>query len=224
MRRVHSFGSALISGALVLAGCASCLFLVAAAAQAEQQAPPTVVEAAHQARTDKKPTGQSAKVWTNDNLPANDGAVSIVGQPAPVPVPVADKAADKAADKTGDESDAAKTGDKAAPDAAKAGAGSDDPAKKQLEIEVALDQAKQDVDRLGKELDLAQRDYSLQQQQFLMNANSSEDTDGQAYLAGVKDQVDAKQQELDKAKAHLEELQAELDQLHKNSPSDQQQP
>jgi hypothetical protein len=220
MRRVHSFGSALISGALVLAGCASSLFLVAAAAQAEQQAPPTVVEAAHQARTDKKPTGQAAKVWTNDNLPANDGAVSIVGQPAPVPVPVADKAADK----TGDESDAAKTGDKAAPDAVKAGAGSDDPAKKQLEIEVALDQAKQDVDRLGKELDLAQRDYSLQQQQFLMNANSSEDTDGQAHLAGVKDQVDAKQQELNKAKAHLEELQAELDQLHKNSPSDQQQP
>ncbi len=81
MRRVHSFGAALISGALVLAGCASSLFLVAAAAQAEQQAPPTVVEAAHQARTDKKPAGQSAKVWTNENLPADDGAVSIVGQP-----------------------------------------------------------------------------------------------------------------------------------------------
>ena len=117
MLRVHSFGAALISGALVLAGCASSLFLVAAVAQAEQQAPPTVVEAAHQARTDKKPTGQSAKVWTNDNLPADDGAVSIVGQPAPVPVPVADKAADKAVDKTGDESDAAKTADKGASDA-----------------------------------------------------------------------------------------------------------
>jgi hypothetical protein len=221
MRRVHSFGAALISAALVLAGCVSSLFLVAAAAQAEQQVPPpSVVDAARQAHTDKRPTGPSAKVWTNDNLPADDGSVNVVGQPPPAPVP----AADKAADKTGDQSDAAKTGDKAAPDAAKAGAGSDDPAKKQLEVEVALDQAKQDVDRLEKELDLAQRDYALQQQQFLMNANSSEDTDGQAHLAGVKDQIDAKQQEVDKAKAHLEELQAELDQLHKNSPSDQQQP
>jgi hypothetical protein len=220
MRRVHSFGAALISAALVLAGCVSSLFLVAAAAQAEQQTPPSVVDAARQAHADKRPTGPSAKVWTNDNLPADDGSVNVVGQPPPAPVP----AADKAADKTGDQSDAAKTGDKAAPDAAKAGAGSDDPAKKQLEVEVALDQAKQDVDRLEKELDLAQRDYALQQQQFLMNANSIEDTDGQAHLAGVKDQIDAKQQEVDKAKAHLEELQAELDQLHKNSPSDQQQP
>ena len=223
MRRAPSTGVAIFRGVVLLLSGSLCGLTIQVTQAAPQDASTSLAAAARQVHADKKPVS-TAKVWTNENLPTDVNAVSVVGQPPPPPpAPAADAAAktDAAAAKTGNAPapDAAKS-DAAKPDAAKADE-TTDPAKKQLELEVSLDQAKQDLDRLQKELDLAQRDYALQQQQFLTNANASEDTDGQAHLAEVKNQIDAKQQEVEKAQAHVAELQAKLDELHKDN-GDQQ--
>src|ERR1700683_3371521 len=195
MRHARNASVAILRGAVLLLSGSLCGLTIQVAQAAPQDSSTSLAAAARQAHTDKRPVS-TAKVWTNENLPTDADAVSVVGQPPPPPpAPAADAAKD---------------------DAAKA-AETTDPAKKQLELEVALDQAKQDLDRLQKELDLAQRDYSLQQQQFLTNANASQDTDGQAHLAEVKGQIDAKQQEVEKAQAHVAELQAKVDELHKEN-------
>jgi hypothetical protein len=221
MRRARNASVAIFRGAVLLLSGSLCGLTIQVAQAAPQAGSTSLAEAARQAHTDKKPVS-TAKVWTNENLPTDSNAVSVVGQPPPPPpAPAGDAAKSDAT--------APKTGTAPAPDAAKSDATKDDakagetndPAKKQLELEVALDQAKQDLDRLQKELDLAQRDYSLQQQQFLTNANASEDTDGQAHLAEVKGQIDAKQQEVEKAQAHVAELQTKVDELHKEN-GDQQ--
>ncbi len=222
MRRARNASVAIFRGAVLLLSGSLCGLTIQVAQAAPQAGSTSLAAAARQAHTDKRPVS-TAKVWTNENLPTDADAVSVVGQPPPPPpAPAADAAkSDAAAPKTGTAAapDATKS-DAAKDDAAKAGE-TTDPAKKQLELEVALDQAKQDLDRLQKELDLAQRDYSLQQQQFLTNANASQDTDGQAHLAEVKGQIDAKQQEVEKAQAHVAELQAKVDELHKEN-GDQQ--
>src|ERR1700683_1669399 len=206
MRHARNASVAILRGAVLLLSGSLCGLTIQVAQAAPQDSSTSLAAAARQAHTDKRPVS-TAKVWTNENLPTDADAVSLLGQrPPPPPAPNAGPAAAPDATK----SDAAKD------DAAKA-AETTDPAKKQLELEVALDQAKQDLDRLQKELDLAQRDYSLQQQQFLTNANASQDTDGQAHLAQVKGQIDAKQQEVEKAQAHVAELQAKVDELHKEN-------
>jgi hypothetical protein len=158
-------------------------------AQDQQTAPP-LGTVAKQARAEKPPAAAAKKVWTNDNLPTNPFAISVVGPPQPLPdeKPAADET-------KGNE---------------KSGAAKQTP-KSQAEMESQL---KKEVEALAlaeKEYDLSKRDFALQQQAFYANALANQDEAGQAQLAEVQKQLDAMQAELEKKRAHVAELQAKVD-------------
>ncbi len=87
----------------------------------------------------------------------------------------------------------------------------------QLATQHDLDDAVKQQDRLEKEIDLAQRDYSLQEQQALQNPNFKTDRDTQAHLAEVRQGIDDQKTELDRVKAHVADLQKRLDEMNKGS-------
>jgi len=185
--------------AAVIAGALTVSIPAAGARPAAQDQPlPSLGELARQMRAQKQQTPAKVKVWTNDNIPSNPFAISIVGPPPPPPEekPAADDA------KAGDKSGAAPTKAKTLP-----------------ELEAELTQAQKDWELQSKELDLAKRDYTLQQQAFYANAMASQDAAGQAQLAEAQKQIDTMQQELDKATAHIAELQSKVDEMKKGTPA-----
>ena len=161
------------------------------AAQDQQTAPP-LGTVAKQVRSEKAPVPAAKKVWTNDNLPTNPSAISVVGPPQPLPdeKPAADET--KADEKSGV-------------------AGAKETPKSQGELESEL---KKEIEALAlaeKEYDLSKRDFALQQQAFYTNPMANKDEAGQAQLAEVQKQLDAMQAELEKKRAHVAELQAKVD-------------
>ena len=184
---------AILASAMVLSS--AMIFAPAAgarqAAQDQQTAPP-LGTVAKQVRSEKVPAPAGKKVWTNDNLPTNPFAISVVGPPQPLPdeKPAADET--KADEKSG------------------AAAAKETP-KSQGELESAL---KKEIEALAlaeKEYDLSKRDFALQQQAFYTNPMANKDEAGQAQLAEVQKQLDAMQAELEKKRAHVAELQAKVD-------------
>jgi hypothetical protein len=191
-------------GAAIFALAAS-TFAGRAAAQSgqDEQAPPSLGELARRLRS-QRPSKQTAqKVWTNDNLPKNPFGVSVVGPPPPPPQQ-----------------------DAAAPPASSPATPPAKP-KTAAELEPALTAAQQKLDTLEKELDLAKRDFLLQQQGYYTNPMASQNPQTQAALAQAQQQIDAKQEEVDKTKAQIADLQIALDEAKKNpanpAPPKQQQ-
>jgi hypothetical protein len=159
------------------------------AAQDQQTAPP-LGTVAKQSRAEKPPAAAAKKVWTNDNLPTNPFAISVVGPPQPLPdeKPTADET--KADEKSGTAKETPKS---------------------QAEMESELKKAIDALALAEKEYDLSKRDFALQQQAFYANALANQDEAGQAQLAEVQKQLDAMQAELEKKRAHVAELQAKVD-------------
>jgi hypothetical protein len=158
----------------------------------DQQATPPLGTVAKQVRSEKAPAPSAKKVWTNDNLPTNPFAISVVGPPQPLPdeKPAAEET--KADEKSG------------------AAAAKETP-KSQGELESEL---KKEIEALAlaeKEYDLSKRDFALQQQAFYTNPMANQDDAGQAKLADVQKQLDAMQAELEKKRAHVAELQTKVD-------------
>ena len=157
---------------VIMLACSAAIIAPGVAARQDfpgrQQAPP-LGEIARRLRAEKQPMNESAKVWTNENIPANPFAISVVGQPPPPPP---------------------------APEPV-AGA---DAAKPQTKLETDLDKAKEELAGLEKELDLAKRDLTLQQQAFYTNPLSSQDATGQTKLADAQTSIDAKAAEVEKNK------------------------
>jgi hypothetical protein len=190
MRHFTSFGG--FDGRICGVILASALVILAPAAGArqpgqDQQAPP-LGTVAKQVRAEKSPVAPGKKIWTNDNLPTNPFAISIVGPPQPPeekPATDATKADEKSAAK--------------------------ELPKTQPELEAELKKQTEALALAEKEYDLAKRDYALQQQAFYANARANQDDAGQAQLAEVQKQLDAMQAELEKARARLAELQAKVD-------------
>ncbi len=178
---------------MAVAGAAAMIAPEAAARQDAlgQERPPSLGELARRLRAEKRPVNQSAKVWTNENIPANPFAISVFGPPPPPPEPVpsVDAATTPKKDKT------------------------------LTDLEAELAQAQEQLATLEKETDLAKRDYALQQQAFYNNPLSSQDTDGQAKLVDAQAQIDSKAQDVEKAKAHVAELQQKVDEMKKASPA-----
>jgi hypothetical protein len=179
---------------VILASALAALAPAAGARQAaqDQQTTPPLGTVAKQARAEKPAAPPAKKVWTNDNLPTNPAAVSVVGpaQPLPDEKPAADDA------KTGEKSGAAAV--KETP-------------KTQGELESEL---KKEIEALAlaeKEYDLSKRDFALQQQAFYTNPMANKDEAGQAQLAEVQKQLDVMQAELEKKRARVAELQAKVD-------------
>jgi hypothetical protein len=193
MRRFAQFCS--IDGRVcgVILASALAIFVPAAGARQSsqgQQTPP-LGTVAKQARAEKPPVAPGKKVWTNDNLPTNPFAISVVGPPAP---PEEKPATDEK--KSDDKSDAAAT--KGAP-------------KSQTEMEAELTKEVAALELAEKQYDLSKRDFALQQQAFYANAKATQDEAGQAQLAEVQKQLDAMLADLEARRARVAELQAKVD-------------
>jgi hypothetical protein len=149
----------------------------------------SLAAAARKAREEKKDQPKASKVWDNDNIPAKSGGVSVVGS-----VPAAEQqAAQNQQAGAADENKPAKT------------------AEDKVAIQSELDKAKEQLENLKKDLDIAQRKYGLDQQTYYSKPEYSMDKAGAAALQDEKDQIDAKQKEVDDAQKKIDDLQAKLD-------------
>ncbi len=179
-------------GTLICAMAASGLAAGAAAQSVQgEQPPPSLGEIARQLRAQKPATQTAKKVWTNENIPTNPFAISVVGPPPPPPEEPAAQPV-------------------VAPSAAPV------KLKTQAELEPELALAQQKLETLEKELDLAKRDYLLQQQGYYTNPMASQSPQVQAALADSQAKIDAKQQDVDITKGQIAELQRALEAAKKN--------
>lgn len=182
----------ILASAMVLSSASTIFAPKAGARQSsqDQQAPP-LGTAAKQLRAEKPPVAPGKKVWTNDNLPTNPFAISIVGPPAPPEEkPVTEKT--KADEKS-------------------AGSDAKEMPKTQPELEALLAKEKDALALAEKQYDLSKRDFALQQQAFYANARANQDDAGQAQLAEVQKQLDAMQADLEARRARVAELQLKVD-------------
>jgi len=179
--------------ALVCLASAMCLAPASIAQSSEgEQGPPSLGEIARRYREQRPPAPIAKKVWTNDNLPKNPFAISVVGAPPPPPSmsgPGENAAATPAKPKTAEE------------------------------LKAALTDTQNKLDTAEKELDLLRRDYVLQQQGYYSNPMASQDPQIQAALADARAKIDAKQQEVDQLKEQVADLQAKVEDASKNPPS-----
>jgi hypothetical protein len=148
----------------------------------------TLADAARRAQAQKKSQAQAAKVWDNDNIPTTNGNISVVGQAGPSE---AEPAASTPAGPT------EKTGTPATPE-------------QQAAIQADLNASKARLESLKTDLDIAQRKYALDQQTYQSNPNYTDKSGAQA-LDDEKEQIAAKQQEIEEAQKKVDELQAQAD-------------
>jgi hypothetical protein len=183
--------------------------LLAAAAPVAAQDQTSLGDAARKVRTEKQ-SGAAPKTFTNENLPKTDAGISVVGQaPAASAAPATTPAPAAAPDD--------KTADKPAATPTPATATGAPPSVALLAIQHDLDDSLKQQDRLEKEIDLSQRDYSLQEQQALQNPRFNTDHDTQAHLAELKQGIADQKTELDNVKAHIADLQKKLDEMNKGA-------
>jgi hypothetical protein len=151
-------------------------------------------EEARRLREQQKPVRPGTKVWTNDDIPSLPVfGVSVVGQ---LPESL--------------------TSDK---DSKSAGDKDKDTEKKSKDAEAALAEAKAHLDAVTHELDLLQREESLDEQQFLSNPNNASDAQGKAKIDAEKTHIAAKQQEVQQAKDKVAEAEAALAKLKGSAPA-----
>jgi DNA repair exonuclease SbcCD ATPase subunit len=164
--------------------------LLPAAAFAQSQDDQSVAEAARRARDQKKTPAKPAKVITNDDVkpaaqsnpttPGSTGATAASGTPA---------------SSTANAVSAPATSSSPAPDAKD---------QKDSKDVTAL---KAQIKQVQGDLDLLQREQSLENDNYYSKTDYASDTAGKAILDELKRQVSDKQQELDGLKARLAELQ-----------------
>jgi uncharacterized coiled-coil protein SlyX len=188
---------------LTILVCGLALLCAWPAPASPQDQQPSLAEAARRAREQRKHAPKAARVWTNDNLPTAPGAaVSVVGlvaEPeAPEEAPAAGPLA-KAA--TGEEKD-----------------------KERKEAEAALARAKEQLKNAQKELDLLQRDFNLQRQQYYPNPTYASDTAGKERLDTLRGQINAKQQEVQQTTEKIAALEEQLEDLKQSTGTTKQPP
>jgi len=165
------------------------LFVPAGAfAQSQEQPKPqteSLAEAARKAREKKKAQGQTAaKVFTNDNIPIT-GAVNVVGS--------TQQASDQAAKGEGQQGDQAST--------------------ECLEEcwRGKFTQARKQLADTEKELDIMQRELNLKQQQYYSDPQKAMNEQHQrTEINEYRTKIEAKQAEVAKLKAGIDDLETEL--------------
>jgi hypothetical protein len=172
----------------MIAGMFLAALAVGAAAQSSANSNESLGAYARTVRADKKP--DTSKHFDNDNLPRTE-TLSVVGQNDAATADSADASA----------STAATTSDSASSD------NKQQPSSDEFKSQIADAQSK--VDLLSRELDVAQKEYQLRAAAFygdagnrLRNASSWDKED-----AAYKEQIAAKQKDLDDAKHDLADLQ-----------------
>ena len=161
--------------------------LLPAAAFAQSQDSQSVAEAARKARAQKKNTEKAPKVITDETLEVKKGDVQSATAEQPRMPGSPEAPAQPAA--------AAAPGTPASP-----------AAKDQKESKEVAD-LKVKIKRAQDDLDLLQREQSLENDRYYSQTDYAHDTAGKAKLDDLKQQVTDKQQELERLKARLAELQ-----------------
>jgi hypothetical protein len=162
------------------------LALLPAASFAQSQDSQSVAEAARRAREQKKKPEKPAKVITDDNLEVKKGDVqSATAEQLRMPGTPDTQGQPAAAN---------------APSSLNQTEKASDNAKELAALKEQIKQAQGD-------LDLLQRQLSLEQDNYFSKPDYTHDTAGKAKVDGIKQQVGDAQQALDRLKAKLAELQ-----------------
>lgn len=173
---------ALTAAWLVLGG-------IGTALAAQQNSSQSVAEAARKARARKK-SSKPVKTYDDDTI-HKDNSQEETEQPestVKVLTPDADKPPAEKNKSADEEGKAQRTAE----------------LKEKIQKEEAdLKTAKEQLANAQKDADLAQRDYSLQKDQFYSKANASQDTAGKAKLDELQGQISTKQQEVESVKAKI---------------------
>ena len=154
------------------------------------QSQDSVAEAARRSRAQKKNSEKPAKVVTDETLEVKKGDVQSAAAEQ-LRMPGAPEA-------------------QAQPAPANAPSSATQNEKKASENEKLakeLAALKEQIKQAESDLDLAKREQALQQDTYFSNPDYVRDTAGKAKLDGIKQQITDKQQELDRLKARLAELQ-----------------
>jgi hypothetical protein len=184
--------------AMVLAGMVAAQSQPSAspAAQAPVASSQSLADYARSVRKDKKPT--TPKQFDNDNLPKTD-KLSVVGNAteSAAATPLADAGADQGA------------ADPNKPAVIKPGDSVEDRQKVFDEWKGKIDEQKDDINLVSRELDVLQREYRLRAAAFYADAGNrmrdSKDWDKEDRQ--YKEQIADKQKAVDEAKQKLEQLQ-----------------
>jgi hypothetical protein len=165
---------------------------------------PSLGDYARQVRKDPGTASSKPKVFDNDNLPRED-KLSVVGRTAA-------SANDNSAAQSNTAASEAKTESQPTAPSATAGQASGDDADKQAATKQWADKLatqKDQIDLLGRELDVLQREYQIRAAAMYADAGNrmrnSADWDKQD--AQFKQQIADKQKALDEAKQKLEDAQ-----------------
>lgn len=180
--------------------------------RAEQQQEVSVAELARRLREQKKPAAKAGRVWTNDNLPeASVAPVNVVGRTAQAPpaTPAETEAAGPEAAAAAGEG--AKSADK-------------EKEKDRAAAEAELTQEKQHLETAKHELDLLQRDFNLQRQQFYSDPGYASNSAGKAALDGLASQVEAKRQEVQQTEQKIAALGSKLESLNRELGAKKEEP
>ena len=169
---------------------ASALLPAAGFAQSQD----SVAEAARRARAQKKNSEKPVKVVTDETLEVKKGDVQ--------------SAAAEQLRMPGTPETPAQPAPANAPSSA-APSGKKGPEDEKLAKEIAA--LKEQTKQAQSDLDLAKREQALQQDTYFSNPDYVHDTAGKAKLDAMKQQITDKQQELDRLKARLAELQPQGD-------------
>jgi DNA repair exonuclease SbcCD ATPase subunit len=165
---------------------ASALLPAAAFAQSQD----SVAEAARRARAQKKSPEKLTKVVTDETLEVKKGDVQ--------------SAAAEQLRMPGTPEAQAQPAPANAPSSA---AQNEKKASEDEKVAKELAALKEQIKQAQSDLDLAQREQALQQDTYFSNPDYVHDTAGKAKLDAIKQQIADKQQELDRLKARLAELQ-----------------
>jgi hypothetical protein len=117
---------------------------------------PSIAEAARRAREQRQNQPKSKQVWTNDNIPATPGAISVVGK-ALEPTAAPEAAAASAAESK-ENNQKTEAGPEGKPANAAPAAEADKKAEEQAAAESELAKAKEHLASLRTDLDLLQRE------------------------------------------------------------------
>jgi len=144
-----------------------------------------VADAARKAQAGKKPPAKPATVFTNDNLDAIKGTISVVGQQeAPASAP-------NQAVASQDKSKPAATDDKTK--AAAPPAGDKPPVQDEAYWRKAFADARRTLANDAKELDILQREYNLKQTQYYSDPNTAmKEQFNRADITDTKRKIDEK--------------------------------
>jgi len=159
-------------------------------ATAFAQSQDSVAEAARRSRAQKKNSEKPSKVITDETLEVKKGDVQSA-----------------AAEQLRMQGTPETPAQPAPVDAASSAAQNEKKASEDEKLAKELAALKEQIKQAQSDLDLAQREQALQQDTYFSNPDYVHNTAGKAKLDAIKQQITDKQQELDRLKSRLAELQ-----------------